>query len=269
MAGGPLPCRLPDLLPPDLHHVPPNLQQPSQHMQGTTPRMSTKLSPLASPSEPTSRKRPRRHLPTTTHGSGQQFLSIPKAGAPSGTQEQTKTANARPNDGSASNGLKGSEGSPWQKPRAPSKRKPNPELSLPDSTDDDDDFQKRDARTTALTRRGHLPVAKPCSMNIQPLLVSSGTRNAGPPPSPWRGRPGQDEAPRCVHGLPGDAPHQKRARPGVQRRTCTGSNGLVSILSQDHIQGPIVSWITSASLAALEKSDGKHRWVAVGQSLRR
>ena len=47
VAGGPLPCHLPSLLPPDLHQMPPNLQQPSQHMQGTTPT-GCRRSPLHS-----------------------------------------------------------------------------------------------------------------------------------------------------------------------------------------------------------------------------
>ena len=38
---------------------------------------------------------------------------------------------------------------------------------------------------------------------------------------------------------------------GTETNLC-GPYGLVSTLSQDHIQCPIVSWITSASLAALD-----------------
>ena len=92
---------------------PPNATQlattQSAHARNASHRMSTKSSPLASPSEPHILKAAQEASPTTTHGTGQQFLSILKAGAPSGTQGQTKTANARPNDGSGRNGLKGAE----------------------------------------------------------------------------------------------------------------------------------------------------------------
>ena len=44
-------------------------------------------------------------------------------------------------------------------------------------------------------------------------------------------------------------------------------HSVVSIFSKGQIFGPIVSWITVASLAALKKKDGEHRFVAVGGTL--
>ena len=179
VAGRPLPCHLPGLLPPDLHQVPPNLQQPNQHIQGTPPTRCRRSPHHSRPL--------RTHIPKAAQEAWARcflavlsgvisnndtrgwsaLLSLLKAGAPSGTQEQTKTANARPNDGRASNGLKGS-GSQWQKPRTPSERKHDPDLPSPDSADDDDDLQRRDARATALTRRSHLPLARTALLDEHP-----------------------------------------------------------------------------------------------------
>ena len=127
--------------------------------------MSTKSSPLASPSEPTSRKR--GVISTNDTRGWLALLSIPKAGAPSGTQGQTKTANARPNDGRASNGLKGSE-VPCGKNhvrhpnanRTPTSRHQTLLTTMTTS--------RRGTRATTLTREGQFPVARTALLDEHP-----------------------------------------------------------------------------------------------------
>ena len=57
--------------------------------------------------------------------------------------------------------------------------------------------------------------------------------------------------------------------PGFSDEPVRAFHGVVGIMVEGHTPSPVVSWISSASVAALRKQDGDHRQVAVGETLRR
>ena len=63
--------------------------------------------------------------------------------------------------------------------------------------------------------------------------------------------------------------HQRSLLPGYRDELMRSLHALARIMAEGNIPGLVVTWIASASLTALKKTDGSHRPVAVGETLRR
>ena len=148
-------------------------------------------------------------VPTHRHTRPRPNLSLPSGRPPTSHLQQTtfclawtdllslpKLVNGRANsaasvppttcEGSVNSVWKLLEEPPWQKQRTPSRRKRKPDDSPCGPHDDEDDFQKRDVRATALVKQDQLSKACTALLDEPPVACSETAakvmRDRHPPP---------------------------------------------------------------------------------------